>query len=329
MYDNRKNYAVVGLFVSVMLIATVGTLALLTGRTGPTDPYFLVFDNVSDVKFGTQVRFEGYPIGQVDRVQPMTEGPRLRFRVDVSLEQGWHIPAGSVGRVGSSGFLAAKTIDIAGGPGPDEVPVGGQIESASPSDVFAAITATADQFGKLSRENVKPLLETLRRLAGTLESDAPQITEELVIFARRLNEELGNLATRVNATLAPIDEILADHNVRSVERSIGNAEDMTAELAAASSQLNETMGTIDHLVANVDQLIEANEPTVDQSLKDLQYTLASIAQTVDSVVHNLDGAARNMNEFSRLIRRNPALLLDGQPREAVSPARLEARDNDR
>ncbi len=38
-------------------------------------------------------------------------------------------------------------------------------------------------------------------------------------------------------------------------------------------------------------------------------------------MHNLEGTTRNMNEFSRLIRQNPGLLLDSTPREAVSPAR--------
>jgi phospholipid/cholesterol/gamma-HCH transport system substrate-binding protein len=36
---------------------------------------------------------------------------------------------------------------------------------------------------------------------------------------------------------------------------------------------------------------------------------------------NLDGASRNMNEFSRLIRQNPGLLLGGSPREETARAR--------
>ncbi len=47
-----------------------------------------------------------------------------------------------------------------------------------------------------------------------------------------------------------------------------------------------------------------------------------------SIVHNLEGTTRNMNEFSRLIRQNPGLLLDGTPRQAVSPARAPREEED-
>ena len=85
--------------------------------------------------------------------------------------------------------------------------------------------------------------------------------------------------------------------------------------------LSKTMVKVDNLATNLDQLIADNKDDVDQSLKDVRYTLSAIASTVDSIVHNLDGTARNMNEFSRLIRQNPGLLLDGTPRKAVSLAR--------
>jgi phospholipid/cholesterol/gamma-HCH transport system substrate-binding protein len=85
--------------------------------------------------------------------------------------------------------------------------------------------------------------------------------------------------------------------------------------------LSETMVKVDNLATNLDRLIEDNKDGIDQSLKDVRYTLSAIAATVGSIAHNLDGTARNMNEFSRLIRQNPGLLLDGTPRQAVSPAR--------
>ena len=54
----------------------------------------------------------------------------------------------------------------------------------------------------------------------------------------------------------------------------------------------------------------------DKSLANLEYILSSVAQNIDSITRNIDGTPRNMSEFSRLIRQNPGLLLNGGAPEA-------------
>ncbi|RMD62465.1 MAG: MCE family protein [Alphaproteobacteria bacterium] len=309
MYNKRLNYVLVGAFVGAMLIATAVVVAVLTGRTGPTDRYRIVLDNVADIKFGTQVRFEGYPIGQVEAIEPVHADGQLRFQVDISTIRGWQIPRDSIARIGSSGFLAAKTIDISAGRDEQAVAPGGVIASAAPSDLFAAIATTAAQIRDLNERNIRPLLDNLNVVIKTVGRDAPRITGELALFAEQLN-----------ATLAPLQEMLTRDNVAAVHRIVANLERSTGALAAASRDLGVTLERIDRMASNLDTLVESNKNDVDQSLKDLRYTLEEVSRTVGSIVHNLDGTARNMNEFSRLIRSNPGLLLDGSPRPAVSPA---------
>ncbi len=310
MYKQRVNYIIIGVFVTAMLVAGAAGVAMLTGRTGPTEHYFVVLDNVSDVKYGTQVRYEGYAIGQVEGITPIIDGPGMKFRVDVTIRRGWRIPSDSVAQVGNSNLLAAKTLDIAGGESQTAVEVGQQIAAKPAVDMIAAIMETANEFTSLSRERITPLLETLQSLAETIENDAPRISRELIAFAEGLNE-----------TLVPVREILSDENVQAVNNIIRNVEETAVTVNGFSRDLTDTMVKVDNLATNLDELIENNKDNVDQSLKDIRYTLSAISSTVDSIVHNLDGTARNMNEFSRLIRNNPGLLLDSSPRKAVSPAR--------
>ncbi len=310
MYKQRVNYVIIGVFVTAMLITGATSVALLTGRTGPTEHYFVVLDNVADVKYGTQVRYEGYPIGQVEAITPIIDGPGMKFRIDVSIRQGWRIPADSIARVGNSNFLAAKTLDINSGQSPATVKVGQQITAEPAVDVFATMTKTATEFATLSRERIAPLLATLQVLAETIEGDAPRISRELIAFAEGLNQ-----------TLAPVREVLSGENLLAVSNILGNVDEAAVTMNGIGRDLSATMVKVDNLATNLDQLIEGNKDDVDQSLKNVRYTLSVITSTVDSIVHNLDGTARNMNEFSRLIRQNPGLLLDGTPRQAVSPAR--------
>jgi phospholipid/cholesterol/gamma-HCH transport system substrate-binding protein len=309
MYKQKINYVIIGFFVTAMLAAGVGSVAVLAGRTGAVDRYYIVLDNVADVKFGTQVRYEGYPVGQVEGIVPVVEGAGMKFRVDITVQQDWRVPADSVARIGSSSFLAAKTIDIDSGESRNAVALGHRIDSAPPSDMFTTIAATAGELSELNHSSIKPLLASLQSLATTLEGGAPRITEQLAAFFEGLN-----------STIEPLQAILAQANVEAVRNSVRNMQETTANFAALSRDLSETMVKVDSLAANLDDLVETNKGHVDQSLKDIQYTLSSVSATVDSIVHNLEGTARNMNEFSRLIRQNPGLLLDGTPREAVSPA---------
>ncbi len=317
MYKQKINYVIIGIFVTAMLSAGVGSIALLAGRTGMVDRYFIVLDNVADVKFGTQVRYEGYPVGQVEGITPVVEGAGMKFRVEISIQLGWRVPSDSIARIGSSSFLAAKTIDIDSGDSQVAVALGERIASAPPSDILATITATAGEISELNRKNLTPLLETLQSLAETVEGGAPRILDALVAFTETLNE-----------SIEPFQQILAQRNVDAVQRSILNMEETTGNLAAISRNLTETMVKVDNLAGNLDRLVENNKGNVDQSLKDIQYTLSTVSATVGSIVHNLEGTARNMNEFSRLIRQYPGLLLDGTPREAVSPARATRGEED-
>lgn len=309
MYSQRTNYVVVGLFVSVMLVAALLWLVLLTGRTGPRDTYTLVFENVADIKFGTQVRYEGFPVGEVATITPLPDGARMRFRVGVSITRDWRIPRDSVARVTASSFLAAKTIDITSGRSPEMIAVDGEITTAPAGDIFATMATAAAEISELNRQSIRPLLDTLSDIAGTVADGTPRITADLTSITQRMDESLG-----------AVQEILAGDNIKAIRRVIENVQSTSDTIATSSGDLANALRHADNLTRNLDELVEDNRGNLDQSIKDVQITLRTMTQAVDSIVYNLDGAARNMNEFSRMIRQNPGLLLGGTPRQAVSPA---------
>ena len=97
------------------MVGLVVSAALLTGRTGAVDSYYAVYRNVTGVKFGTQVLYEGYPIGQVEQVTPQERGGRMWFRVDFGVTRGWRIPDDSLAQIAAPGLLAAVAININAG----------------------------------------------------------------------------------------------------------------------------------------------------------------------------------------------------------------------
>ena len=70
MRDAQKSYIVVGIFVLVMLGALVGWLAVLTGRTGTTEAYYIEYENVMGLTEGAQILYGGYRVGQIEGISP-------------------------------------------------------------------------------------------------------------------------------------------------------------------------------------------------------------------------------------------------------------------
>jgi phospholipid/cholesterol/gamma-HCH transport system substrate-binding protein len=310
-------------------LAAVVSGALLAGRMGARDSYFTVLDNVADVNFGTQVRYDGYPVGQVEEIAPLAEGARMRFRVKLSIDEGWRIPIDSIARIGSTSFLSAKTVEIESGRSETAVPNGGEIPGGAPSDVFAAMASAAAELGDLSRDGVRPLFgrvtDVVERTGRALDEDLPRLLGTLnslaLVIERRvpaLLDQVAGLVTRLDSSAAALQQVLSDKNATAVESLIENAGESSRNFATASRQLARSVAEIENLVANLDGLVDDNRDDVHLSLKDARYTLGAISRNIDTLVHNLEGATRNMNEFSRLIRQNPGLLLNGTPREEVS-----------
>jgi phospholipid/cholesterol/gamma-HCH transport system substrate-binding protein len=308
MQDSRINYVVVGAFVAAMIVALIVVISMLAGRSGPTDKYFTVYNNVSGVKFGTQVFYEGYQIGQVEDIQPIDRGNnQLSFRVDFEVEQGWKIPEDSVARAMVSGLLSAVAIDIRGGQSTALLKPGSEIRGSPPTNMFAALQDISSQFGDLSANSIKPLLENLNKYVVVL-------GDSTINHLPKAMADLEKIAASVQRTVALVEtEVFKPQNRAHMDSILANFDATAANLAQVSSGLDETRKILNDSMTKVNGVIDQNAGNVSEAARNLRYTLDTIARYVDNISHNTDATARNMAEFSRSIRENPGLLLKGSP----------------
>ncbi len=322
MRNHFLNYTAVGAFVAAMIVALVVALSMLAGRTGPTDSYSIVLDDVTDVKYGTVVRFAGFPIGQVEEIAPEYNAGKYRFRLHIAVKEGWKFPTDSIARIAASSFLAGKTIEINGGQAQETIAPGGEIAGGTAADMFTLMAQVAGEIGDLSKSSLKPLVarigEIIDRIGNTTESNLKQLMGSLNSIASEVNAKtptiVGNVesfTTQMNAEMAKVDKILSDKNMGAIDNSLANIEKATANAQVASEDLKSLGARITAVADEIKGLVADNRKGVDKSVADLEYILRAVAQNIDSITHNLDGTTRNMNEFSRLIRQNPGLLLSG------------------
>ncbi len=294
MRSDRWNYVVAGGFVLASLVGIVVLLAVLAGRTGATDAYTVRFRNVTGLGRGTQVLFEGYPVGQIEEIRAVEgEGPH-RFEVELAIRRGWPIPEDSVAEITAPGLLAAFALQIHAGESPVRLEPGGRIRADDGPPIFELVSGVAEDLGRLAETEIKPLL-------ATVGESAPVIIGNL--------EELS---VRVNELAARVEEILSEENTRAVGRILANVDAAGASLAEVARELDGTAQRLGGLLARVEEMVAENREEVGRAVRDLRFSLETVASHVESINQNLEGASRNMNEFARAIRSNPGLLLNGR-----------------
>lgn len=324
MRSNKINYLVVGTFVLMMIGGLIVSVAWLLGQTGPVDSYHAIYRNVTGVKFGSQVFYEGYPIGQVTEVVPEERENRMVFRINFDVSKGWRIPNDSVAEVGASSLLSAISLNISAGESQTALRPGEQITAVEASNLFDVVEGVATNLSNMAEEDIKPLLANLARgggvLADLLENDgraifeqartlvdvlslkAPVIVDQFSLFAG----DLEGLGESISRSTEQINALMTEKNREKIEGILKNLDEASATLDNLMIEGNVMIGT-------ANELMETSQDDLAQAIKDMQYTAAALARNVDSINHHMDGTSRNMYEFSRQIRQNPGLLLGGTP----------------
>lgn len=311
MRRDTINYFTVGVFVLVLFLAFLVMLYQITGRTGPTESYFVTYNNVEGIKYGTPVLYEGYQIGQVDSVEPQREGGGTAFRITLAVTRGWSIPSDSIAAVVKSGLLSAVAIDIQEGQSPSSLTPGADIQGREATDIFSAVNDVAGDLKSLTRESLRPLLDNLNKHVDVVGGDLHSLAQD----------DLKPMMKKLNQTADQLGQLLGDENLDNVNRILGNLQTASASLDELLGRIEATRTNLDKLLTDVNSVVDANDEDVRTVVTDLKKSLYTVSQHIEAVSHHLEGSTRNMQEFTRQIRENPGLLLRGspQPEDAKSP----------
>jgi len=337
MKRDNVNYAVVGLFVLAIFAAFLALMFRITGHGGATDRYFVHYANVTGLKFGTGVFYEGYQVGQIERITPVRLDRGVRYKLDLSVEEGWRIPADSVAEVVASGLISQVQIQIRQGRSEQVLAPGDEIRGVEQRDLFSALSAAASGINDLSQTGVAPVLRNL-------DARITEVADEIVDFRRRdlsplvqgldrhLNGELVPQAARTLASLeasaARLERILGPANEQRIGAILTHFDGVAIELAGLVQRVEETRQQMNGVLGDLDALIATNDQAIDDAvaharaaLGKLESSLGTVDEQIGSVMYHLEGSAQQTHELTRALRQNPARLLRGGavPATAVPP----------
>jgi phospholipid/cholesterol/gamma-HCH transport system substrate-binding protein len=307
--DTKKEQAVVGLFVIVVIVILIVTIFLMTGGLNKGNiSYRAYFNNAGGLQPGSQVRFAGGPA--VGRVEKVASDPHdtTRMEVDFSLR----------------GDVPVKTDSLA------------EITSLSPlSDNFLGIRP-----GNAASPRA-PAGSTLRSVEYSSLADIADLLGQLAPSAHRLMDNLNGRTTQLQATLDRVNDVLNARNRANISESLSSVNGMlrenrtqihstithldesSAKLGSLIDDFRKTSRQADDALAHLDAVVSENRPDLHQSIQELRKTLASAtsltdqlnytvdANTVnlDQIIDNLQQATQNLDEFTDTIKTRPYTLL--------------------
>ncbi len=314
MKRDKVNYLQAGLAVLVAAAVLVWVLFRVTGRSGDTELYQVYYGNVSGLRFGTPVFYEGYRVGEVRDVEPDRSADRTRYRVELAVEQGWGIPSDSVAQISATGILGDVAVNIMEGESASMLTPGSEIRGVQGGDIFTAFNSLAGEAQMLADERVGPLLDLLNQrvdeFTAQLTSETPQVVSQVQTLLGSLNE-----------SAAALNGLLDSDNVQRIDSIVSNVSDASGDLRSLAASLETSRQKTDTLLTELESLVVSASPDLQRTGRELRVTMTTLGGRLDNITDQMDSASRNMNEFSRSIRRNPGRLLHSseEPDAAEEP----------
>jgi len=321
MRSDRINYVVVGVFVLVMLAGIIISVAMLAGRTGATDRYFTRYDDVTGLKYGSQVFYMGFPVGQVENILPELDDGDIVFRLELALTdrfKDWNVPDDSVAQMKSSGLLSAMAIDIRSGESATGLKPDDLIPGQPATDIFAAVSDTANALKRLTETRLEPMLANLDQYVDSvgqiLIAEGGATMRNLSAFSGNLAErgpelidEVVSLSASLRVTSDNLGKVLSPRNADKLDGVVDNFFKASTSLALMSGEVREDIRILlgpqsqQRVTAMVDNFSQAsaNVATVSQTL-DERVKQVLTPQTAKKMQNALDNVALAANNIAGL-----------------------------
>jgi phospholipid/cholesterol/gamma-HCH transport system substrate-binding protein len=310
MKRDSINYTVVGLVVLLALVLLLASLFVITGKRGGSVSYFVRYADVTGLSFGAPVFYQGFRIGQVDAIEPQRRAGKTEYRVELAVRRDWRVPKDSVALLASSGLLADVAVAIREGSSVELLKPGAELTGQVGGDVFAAVNGLAQELSVLTKDRLRPLLETLSTRVDSISARVDASTPTLLAEAERLLKQLNRASTSVNAVLSTSNRQHVDQMLADLAATAGNVKQVSADLEA-------TRVALDQLLAELHGTVSDNRPELQQAVADFGQVTRSLARRIEAISQNLEASSRNFNEFAREVRQHPNRLMFSPKADAV------------
>jgi phospholipid/cholesterol/gamma-HCH transport system substrate-binding protein len=297
-----NNYLLVGIFTIIIGGIFIFMLLKMSGQNKNTDTYYSYFNNVTGLGYGNPVYYEGYRVGQVEKITPQSADGKLMFKTEYTIISGWKVPLDSITKIEASGLLSDMSLSIRAGSDANFLSPDSEIKGIIGDDIMATMSNLAKEFETMNKEKISPLLELVYErtdtLTKSLETQIPEILTSIDLLVK-------DLSTLVKSA----DKLLSQENIDGVGHIITNVEELSNQLSSVGKMAESSISNVNELIGSGKKLIESSDKKVatllDISIKMMQ----DFSLKAETIANEIESATMNMNEATDIIRENPSSLI--------------------
>lgn len=285
-------FVIIGLSLFILAVYFIGDKQQMFGKTNELSA---VFNNVSGLQLGNNVRYSGINVGTVSGIVMIND---TAIKVDMLVDKTIfpHIRKNAIATISSDGLVGNMIINII--PGKDKA------TSISPGD----------EIRTLSRIRTDDMLNTL----GKTNKNAALLTSDLLKITNEINQGTGTVGLLIKDANLANDLKQTVHYLKITGK--GSSESIT--------KINRLLSSLE----NKDNVIGVLKDTaVANNLKKIVLNLKQTSTQIDNVINNLDttivnikngkGAVNYLSNDPELVRKIDSTMTN------VNEASLRLNEN--
>jgi phospholipid/cholesterol/gamma-HCH transport system substrate-binding protein len=285
-------FVIIGLTLFILAVYFIGDKQQMFGKTNQLSA---VFNNVSGLQLGNNVRYSGINVGTVSSITMIND---TAIKVDMLIDKTIfpHIRKNAIATIGSDGLVGNMIINI--------IPGKKKATSISPGD----------EIRTLSRIRTDDMLNTL----GKTNKNAALLTSDLLKITNEINQGTGTVGL-----------LIKDSNLANDLKQTVHYLKITGQGSSQSiTKINQLLSSLE----NKDNVIGVLKDTaVANNLKKIVLNLKQTSTQIDNVVNNLDttivnikngkGAVNYLSNDPELVRKIDSTMTN------VNEASLRLNEN--
>lgn len=224
------------------------------------------FSNAGGVMAGAEVRYRGYKVGKVTRIEPNPEDVKVFLIIQSNIK----VPEGSSLRVAFDGLIGQKYVEIIPGMSSNML----KSKSVLPGFSTLGIVDFID-IGTQNLEESKHILQSVRNI--TDDPIVQKAAKETLVNVEKTTFELNKIATGLS---------------RSLEK--GGFEDLIKSLSTASDTVNRVSKELDGIISSLDKL--TSDP---EFISDVKATAKNAKDAFDELKKASADASKVLKRYSK------------------------------
>ncbi|MDY6801786.1 MAG: MlaD family protein [Bacteroidota bacterium] len=309
MRNTKQNNIKLGLFVGlgalifILAIYYIGSQSNIFGRNFTVSG---VFNDISGLRVGNDVRFSGINIGTVSKVEIINDS---LVRVDLSVQNDIKkfIRKDSKMEIGSEGLMGNKIVNIYSGSRHEEIIENGDyletIEVVNIDNIIKQINTSSLNTTRIT-ENLAEITDKINRGEGIFgkifaDEDFSKNLSSIATNTANLTKNFTTITHKINHEKGTIGKLLSDTSLaKEVERAGINLRTSTDNLVAITDQVKKGQGLFGEIFTDT---------TFTSSLSKSGKNLAYTTDKTKTISDNLEKLTLQVNEGQGLITK---LLFD-------------------